>query len=245
MTRRPVAVIAGAGGAGAATASALASRGFAVVVLDSRPEAAQAAADAVDAVGTVGTVGGGAVAEGHGIDLLDIPAVTALRDDLVDRLGGVDVIVHLVGGWRGSKTLDLTSVENWQALHPPVVGTLATLTAVFGGAVRSSGQGRAFMVTSTTASTPTAGNIAYAAAKSAAEAWMAGVADYFRDSEASSVTVAVKALLTDQMVEADPQKSWPGYTHVRDLASAIAAACTGPIENGRRLDLTAAGYSGS
>ena len=56
------------------------------------------------------------------------------------------------------------------------------------------------MVTSTTASTPTAGNIAYAAAKSAAEAWMAGVAHFLRDSQAASVVVAVKALLTDQMV---------------------------------------------
>jgi hypothetical protein len=57
--------------------------------------------------------------------------------------------------------------------------------------------------------------------------------------------LTAKAEETDQMVEADPQKSWPGYTHVRDLASAIAEACTGPIANGRRLDLTAAEYSGS
>ena len=68
------------------------------------------------------------------------------------------------------------------------------------------------MVTSTTAATPTAGNIAYAAAKSAAEAWMAGVAHFLRDSQAASVVVAVKALLTDQMVAAEPDKQWPGYT---------------------------------
>lgn len=33
------------------------------------------------------------------------------------------------------------------------------------------------------------------------------------------------------------------HTHVDDLARAVTAACTGPIENGSRLDLTAAGYS--
>ncbi len=233
----PVAVIAGAGGAGAAVAADLAERGFHVVVLDSRVEAAQAAASPLTDAGLP--------AEAHGIDLLDLDAVSALRDDLLDRLGQVDVVVHLVGGWRGSPTLDLDSVSNWNALHPPVVGTLAALTAVFGEAVRASAQGRIYMVTSTTASKPTAGNIAYAAAKSAAEAWMAGVADYFRDSSASSVVVAVKALLTDQMVSADPDKSWPGYTHVRVLAIAIGNASTSSIDNGQRLDLSALEYSPS
>lgn len=230
-------IVAGAGGAGAAVATEFASRGFHVVIVDSRAEAAEAAARPL--------IDRGLPAEAHGLDLLDLDAVTALRDDLVARLGGVDVVVHLVGGWRGSPTLDLDSVANWNALHPPIVGTLATLTAVFGESVRASNEGRMFMVTSTTAAKPTAGNIAYASAKSAAEAWMTGVADFLRDSAASSVVVAVKALLTDQMVASDPDKTWRGYTHVRDLATAIADASTGPVENGQRLDLTAAEYSPS
>lgn len=227
-----VAIIAGAGGAGAATARALADDGFHVVVLDSRPESASAVADELTTRGLS--------AESHGVDLLDADAVTTLRDDLIDRLGRVDVLVHLVGGWRGSPTLDLASVENWNALHPPIVGTLAVLTAVFGPDVRVSPSGRVLMVTSTAAANPTAGNIAYAAAKSAAEAWMAGVAHYLRETAAASVTIAVKALLTDQMASADPEKAWPGYTHVRDLAATITGLSTAAAENGSRVDLTAA-----
>jgi NADP-dependent 3-hydroxy acid dehydrogenase YdfG len=235
MSSAPVALIAGAGGAGAAAAAGLAAAGYRIVVVDSRVEAAQAVAQAL--------LGDGHDAEAHGLDLLDVGAVTGLRDDLVARLGRVDVLVHLVGGWRGTKTLELASVDNWIALSPPIVGTLAVLTAVFADDVRASPVGRVFMVTSTTASTPTAGNIAYAAAKSAAEAWMLGLAHYLRDSDAASVTVAVKALLTDQMVDAEPNKEWPGYTHVRDLAQAITAASISEVENGVRLDLTTAGYS--
>jgi NAD(P)-dependent dehydrogenase (short-subunit alcohol dehydrogenase family) len=223
--------VAGAGGAGVATLLALADAGFHVVLLDHKAETAQAAAVQADA--------GRGSAEGHGIDLLDADAVVALRDDVLARTGRVDVLVHLVGGWRGSKTLDLSSVANWNALHPPVVGTLAVLTAVFGAAVRESPNGRVLMVTSTAAAQPTVGNIAYAAAKRAAEGWMDGTADYLRGSTASAVTIAVKALLTDQMIAADPQKAWPGYTHVRDLATAITLACTDPIDNGSRRDLTA------
>ena len=134
----PVAVIAGAGAGGAATASALGEAGYHIVVLDSRPEPAQAVADQVTAEG--------GSAEAHAIDLLDTAAVTDLRDDLAERLGRIDVLVHLVGGWRGSSTLDLASVENWNALHPPIVGTLAVLTAVFGTDVSVSPVGRVFMV---------------------------------------------------------------------------------------------------
>ncbi len=231
----PVAVIAGAGAGGTATATALAADGYRIVLLDARAEAADAAADMVAAAG--------GQAEAHGVDLLDADAVSDLRDRLVTNLGRVDAVVHLVGGWRGTRTLERASIDNWNALNPPIVGTLAVLTTVFGEDLRSSPVGRAVMVTSTTAAHPTAGNIAYAAAKSAAEAWMAGVAHYLRDTESASVVVAVKALLTDAMVAAEPDKEWPGYTHVRDLGAAITAVCTLPTENGSRVDLTATGYS--
>lgn len=231
----PVAVIAGAGGGGTATALDLASAGFVVVILDRSADLSQAAVDSV--------IAEGGAAEGHGIDLLDVEAVAALRADLLARHGRVDVLVHLVGGWRGTKTLQPESVDVWNSLNPPIVGTLAALTAVFAEDIRTSPVGRAFMVTSTAAANPTPGNIAYASAKAAAETWMAGLAAFLRDTDAASVVVAVKALLTDRMVEAEPEKSWDGYTHVRDLAAAIRTASTGPVANGARLDLTAAGYS--
>jgi NADP-dependent 3-hydroxy acid dehydrogenase YdfG len=237
MSTAPVALVAGTGGAGTAVALQLGAIGHHVVLLDSRVEAAEAARDAV--------VASGGSAESHGIDLLDAAAVTDLRADLLARHGRVDVLVHLVGGWRGSKTLELASVDNWLALNPPIVGTLAVLTAVFADDIRQSDSGRVFMVTSTTAATPTAGNIAYAAAKSAAETWMGGVAHFLRDSTSVSVVVAVKALLTDQMIAADPAKQWPGYTHVNVLGSAIAGACTVSPGNGSRVDLTTGEYSAS
>ncbi len=231
----PVAIVAGAGGGGTATALSLARAGYRLVVIDSRQEAADAAVAAL----------GDADAQAVSVDLLDLDAVVALRARLVAELGRVDVVVHLVGGWRGGKTLALSSVEDWQKLHPPIVGTLATLTAAFGPDVLGSPVGRVVMVTSTAASTPTAGNIAYASAKAAAEAWTAGVADYLRDSDAAAVVVAVKALVTDAMAAEAPDRDWSGFTHVRDLGDAIARVCTDPADNGGRVDLTVPPYSAS
>lgn len=94
------------------------------------------------------------------------------------------------------------------------------------------------MVTSTAARKPTAGNIAYASAKAAAEAWMQGISDYFRDTKAAAVTVAVKALLTDQMITTNPERDFLGFTHVNQLAEVITDLILGDAVNGSYIDLT-------
>lgn len=225
----PVAVVAGAGGAGRATSHALAAAGYHVVVIDATATVAE------EAAASVASAGGSAQAER--IDLLDLAAVTGLRDRLVHDRGRIDVLVHLVGGWRGTKVLGLESAEHWFALNPPIVGTLATLTAVMGPDIAAAERGRVFMVTST--ARPSAGNIAYVSAKAAAEAWVLGVADAFSGTGAAAVTLAVKALLTPAMLAANPDRDYAGFTHVDTLAARIAELCTGPAGNGQRIDLTA------
>lgn len=225
----PVAIVAGAGGGGRATAVSLAAAGYRLVVVDSR----QAAADEA-----VAALGPDSVARAYGVDLLDLAQVGSLRDRVLAEFGQVDALIHLVGGWRGGRTLSADSVADWNALHPPIVGTLATLTAVFGADVRDSPVGRVVMVTSTAAASPTAGGIAYAAAKAAAQAWTDGVAHYLRDSSGAAVVVAVKALLTDAMIADAPDRDWSSFTHVRDLGDAIARICSEPTVNGARIDLT-------
>ena len=227
---RPVVIVAGAGIAGAVLTQHLAKRDVHVVLLDSNADTAAAVAEPL--------IHEGLPVTWQVIDLLDVEQIVALRDQLHADYGRIDGVVHLVGGWRGSPTLDITSVENWIALSPPIVGTLATITAVLSEGIRASDRGRIVMVTSTAARKPTAGNIAYASAKAAAEAWMQGVSHYFRESNAAAVTVAVKALLTDQMIAANPEKDFSGFTHVTHLAEVITELVLGDAVNGSHIDLT-------
>ena len=227
---RPVVIVAGAGVAGAALTQQLVKHGVQVVLLDSNADSAAAVAEPL--------IRDGQPVTWRVIDLLDLEQVVALRDQLMTDLARIDGVIHLVGGWRGSPTLDLASAKNWIALNPPIVGTLASLTAALSEDIRAGDRGRVVMVTSTAARNPTAGNIAYASAKAAAEAWMQGVSHYFRDSNAAAVTVAVKALLTDQMIAANPEKSFSGFTHVTRLAEVITDLVMGDAVNGSRIDLT-------
>ena len=230
MIGRPVAAVAGLGAAGAATARRLAEAGFHVVALDHNAVTADGVARAL--------VGDGLSAEGLGLDLLDVDAVDRWHRELIERLGRLDVLIHLVGGWRGSPGFDISALANWQALHPRVVGTLATLTSVCADSIRTSPKGRVVMVSSTAVDRPTAGNTAYVAAKAAAEAWLAGVAASFAGTPAAAVVIRVRALMTDEMVAGRPDADWSGSTHVDDLARAITSACTGAVGNGERIDLT-------
>ena len=229
-TSRPVVVVAGAGGAGAVLTRYLAKRDVHVVLLDSNAEVAAGVAEPL--------MQNGLPVTWQAIDLLDVEQIVALRNQLSADYRRIDGIVHLVGGWRGSPTLDLASVKNWATLAPPIVGTLAGITAVLSEGIRTSDRGRIIMITSTAARKPTAGNIAYASAKAAAEAWMQGISDYFRDTKAAAITVTVKALLTDQMITANPKRDFLGFTHVNYLAEVITDLILGDAVNGSNIDLT-------
>ena len=222
---RPVAVVLGAGIAGSAVAQALAQDWF-VVVVDRDESLARPLAE---------SVGG----EWGVVDLLDINAVERFRDDLLARHVRVDAVIHLVGGWKGSKSVDTDALAAWDAIAPGVFGTVRTTTVAFREALEQAPAGRYVMVSSTSAAKPTAGNVAYATAKAAAETWVQGLAHAFRQGSARAVVVTVKALVDDRMRQADPANAFPGYTDTRDLAAAIA----GTLEdsgsaNGSRVDLT-------
>ncbi|MBM3688182.1 MAG: SDR family NAD(P)-dependent oxidoreductase [Actinobacteria bacterium] len=220
-----VAVVLGAGMGGRAVAKALGATHL-VIVVDRCEDLAQAAAD---------VVGGEAVV----VDLLDVNEVIRFRDDVIARHGRVDAVVHLVGGWQGSKTVDLTALEAWNSIAPGVFGTVRTTSVTFRDALVASG-GSYVMVSSTSSAKPTAGNVAYATAKAAAETWVGGLANSFKDTQARAAIVAVMALVDESMRASDPDKAFKGYSDTSDLAAAIRGIVDGDVPNGTRMDLTEA-----
>jgi NAD(P)-dependent dehydrogenase (short-subunit alcohol dehydrogenase family) len=222
---RPVAIVLGAGMGGRAVAVALGAD-HDVIVVDRREDLAQEAAAPVSGEAAV-------------VDLLDIDDVTRFRDDVIARHGRIDTVVHLVGGWQGSKTVDRGALDAWDAIAPGVFGTVRTTTVAFRDPLLASG-GCYVIVSSTAASKPTAGNVAYATAKAAAETWVGGLAHSFKDTSARAVIVAVKALVDASMRQAQPDQAFPGYTDTVDLAAAIHGIVGGDTPNGVRRDLTEA-----
>ncbi|MGP9722942.1 SDR family oxidoreductase [Corynebacterium sp. AOP40-9SA-29] len=123
---RRLAVVTGASaGIGEATAVALATDGWDVVLAARRPEmleqvAARIAADAPEASTHVATV-----------DVTDRESVDALAST-VHELGGADLLVNNAGGARGLDAVLDGDVEDWRWMYEAnVIGTLQVTQALF------------------------------------------------------------------------------------------------------------------
>lgn len=232
-----VVVTGAAGSAGVATTRALHAAGATVVAVGHSPERLSALADAIPGIGT------------EVADLSDPAAVDALARRVRERHGGVDGVVHLVGGYRGGTTFVSNTDQDWQFLSSALIDTLRHVTLTFHDDLARSPAGRAVIVSAQGAQKPAAGSANYAAAKAAAEAWMLALADSLRRAQSgadepvpqtSAATVLViKALVDARMRAAAPERKFPGFTDVEELAARIVGLwSTGAAElNGARIVL--------
>ncbi|MGR0161040.1 SDR family oxidoreductase [Paenarthrobacter nitroguajacolicus] len=193
---------------------------------------------------------------GHGATALvsDLASLDSVQDlaATVRGLGieGIDGVIHLVGGWRGAKGIEDQTDEDWDSMERSAVTTLRNVSRVFYSQLEASPRGRFAMVSSTTAAAPTAAAASYAAAKAAAEAWTLAVADGFRRAQSASketpgeqhsaaVIFVVKALVDSAMREAHPERRFPGFTDVEELAAAAVGLFEQPAAtlNGQHIML--------
>lgn len=236
-----VVAVAGAGGpAGHAALLRLAEAGATVVAADAD---AERLAQGVD---KARFAHGGATVIGDTVDLLHLGAAREWADKTEKEFGRVDGLVHLVGGWRGSATFAETDLADWDVLHDLLIRTVQHTSLAFEAPLKRSGNGRFALVSAAGAARPTGGNAAYAAAKSAAEAWTLALADSFGKAgsggppPAAATILVVKALVSDTLRAERPGAAFAGFTDVTDLAAAICGLWSTPASdlNGTRLWLT-------
>ncbi|WP_438353841.1 SDR family NAD(P)-dependent oxidoreductase [Microbacterium sp. CJ88] len=139
-------------------------------------------------------------------DLTDEDGVRALAE----RIGAVDGVLHLVGGWRGGGGLAGQTDADYRVLEASLTA-LRHVSRAFDAGLRASDASRQAIVSSTVIDRPLAGGANYAAVKAASEAWMRAVAQGFaKDARdrgaalaAAGVIFRVKALagLEDALAE--------------------------------------------
>ena len=236
LAGRVVVVTGATGSAGTATTRALQAAGATVVAVGQSAERLSALA------------GTGVFTEVA--DLSDQPAAGRLADRVRDRHGAVDGVIQLIGGYRGGAGFASNTDEDWRFLSAALIDTLRHVTLAFHDDLARSPAGRAVIVSAAAAASPTAGSANYAAAKAAAEAWMLALADSLHRAQSgrkeqplpqtSAATILViKALVDDRMRAESPERKFPGFTHVDDLAARIVGLwSTDAAElNGARIRL--------
>lgn len=186
---RTILLAGGTSAAGRSAARVLRDAGATVVVVGSDAGRLASVAEGINGVAT------------EQCDLTDPDAVDALRDRVHAAHGGVDGILHLVGGWRGGGGLAGQSDEDFAFLLRSFTA-LRNVTRSFDEDLRTSDAGRLAIVSSTAVARPLAGGANYAAVKAASETWTRAVGQGFakaardagRDPSAAAVVFRVKSL---------------------------------------------------
>jgi NAD(P)-dependent dehydrogenase (short-subunit alcohol dehydrogenase family) len=176
------------------------------------------------------------------VDLLDREAARGWASGVAERLGRVDGLVHIVGGWRGGSPIEEAALEDWDALEPLLVRTLVNATQAFTPHLLESGRGRVVVVSSGQAQSPTHANAGYAALKAAGETWTLALADRFRKTGCTANLVVVGAIVTPAMRKESPDKDFSTSTPAEEIAEAIAYLTSDAAAsmNGQRLVLRGA-----
>ncbi|MGW9631090.1 SDR family NAD(P)-dependent oxidoreductase [Agromyces sp. NPDC055520] len=144
----------------------------------------------------------------------ELPGVIGERADLTDgddvlelamrvhaRVGDVDGVVHLIGGWRGGGGIAGQTEEDYRVLERSFTA-LRYVSRAFWDDLVASPAGRIAIVSSTTVERPTAGGANYTAIKAASESWMRSLAQGFDtarraqgpDGGGAAVTFRVQSL---------------------------------------------------
>jgi len=228
LAGRVIAIAGASGNLGPTVVRRLAPTG-AVLALGGRDEAS------LDALAAEADV----EADTASVDLLDAEAARSWANGIAERHGRIDALVHLVGGWRGGKSIEEAPLEDWDFLHDLLIRTVQHATQAFAPHLLESGHGRFVIVSSGQGQSPTHTNAAYAAAKAAGEAWTLALADRFRGSGATANMIVVGSILTPEMRAESPDKDFSKFTPAEEIADAVAYLCSDSAAsmNGQRLTL--------
>jgi len=111
-------------------------------------------------------------------DLADEDHVLELAMRVHGRVGDIDGVIHLVGGWRGGGGIPGQTEEDYRLLERSFTA-LRHVSRAFWGDLVTSTAGRIAIVSTVMVESPTAGSANYAAVKAASESWIRSLAHGF------------------------------------------------------------------
>jgi len=177
------------------------------------------------------------------VDLLDASAAKEWAAAIQKRFGRVDIVLHLVGGYKGGTSIGELDPADWAALSDMLVRTTLNVARAFAVPLTTSGWGRFIGVTSPKAQAPTAKSALYSMGKAASDALVLAFADELRGSGATANLIVVDSIDTPETRNTRPKKAYGKSTPAEEIAAAMLFLCADEAAtiNGTRLPLTGRG----
>ena len=209
-----VAVVTGAAGnLGRVVAQTFAAAGARVALVD-RGEAGLNAAQADLPAGAESAI--------FAVDLLQAEAVAALADQVVGRLGGVDILANIAGGFTMGPPLHQTSDHDWDFMLDLNARSVFHTCRALIPAMLARGGGRIVNVSARAATEGKAHMIPYCASKAAVITLTEGLSAELKDAGINVNCVLPGTLDTPQNRAAMPDQDFSRWVPPAALADVIA-----------------------
>jgi NAD(P)-dependent dehydrogenase (short-subunit alcohol dehydrogenase family) len=155
-------------------------------------------------------------------DVTDADSVEALVHDVVARLGTIEVLVHLVGGWAGGHPLQDHSPATWdRAIDLNLRSAFLCARAVL-PLMRQQAWGRIVLISSQAARSHRRGQGAYAIAKAGVSVLAEAIAEENNDRDVTANVIAPSFLDTPTNRASLPAAEHGSLVSVEDVAEMIS-----------------------
>jgi len=155
------------------------------------------------------------------VDLLDAAEAKSAAGTIVNRFGKVDIILHLVGGWTGGKTLIEVAADDLAFMLNQHVWTSFNVVQAFVPYLIRNGWGRIVMITSPFASRPNAKGGPYAIGKAGQESLMLTLSQELKGTGVTANLLQAKTIDVKREKVSNPSPGNASWTTPEELSAAI------------------------
>lgn len=156
-----------------------------------------------------------------------------------EKFGGVDILIHLVGGWVGGQPLVNSSHKDVEDMLQQHLWSTLYLTQAFLPQALQNGWGRIIIVSSTVAVNPKANSGPYAIGKTAQETVIRTVAQETKGKGVTANILQINMIDSKHERENNPSLENASWTTPEEIAAAILYLCSpeAGMVNGARIPL--------
>jgi NAD(P)-dependent dehydrogenase (short-subunit alcohol dehydrogenase family) len=209
-----VAVITGATGAlGSIVTRKLAARGIALALLGKDPARLEVLAESLSLPKSRLFT--------ECVDLLDPQETNSVAQAVMAKFGRIDILLHMVGGWTGGKSLFSAGCDDLTSMLNQHVWTSFNVTQAFVPHLVSNGWGRVIMITSPFAARPNARGGPYAIGKAGQEALMLTLSEELRGTGVTANLLQATTIDGKREKVSAPTPENAAWTTPEELTAAI------------------------
>jgi NAD(P)-dependent dehydrogenase (short-subunit alcohol dehydrogenase family) len=155
------------------------------------------------------------------VDLLDLAKTKSTASAVLAKFGRIDILLHVVGGWTGGKTLVESPADDLEFMLNQHIWTTFNVIQAFVPAMISNGWGRVAMITSPYAARPNAKGGPYSVGKAGQEALMQTLSRELIGTGVTANLLQAKTIDAQRKKVSVPSADNASWTTPEELTAAI------------------------